>query len=83
MNTLNEDKLAPELYAFAGECVDLWHKKRDWLTRQDRTNEIIFSLTRDVLPKLENARGPKLWLVVKVIFTVFPFIIKEARKEIR
>lgn len=83
MNTIDTDKVAQELYAFTGECVDISHRKRDWLTRQDRTNEIIFSLTRDVLPKLENARGPKLWLVVKVVCTVFPYIIKEARKEIR
>lgn len=83
MSTINEDKLAMELYAFVGECVDISHKKRDWLTRQDRTNQIIFTLTRDVLPKLEKSRGPKIWLVVKIVATVLPYIIKEARKEIR
>lgn len=76
------DKVAMQLAGFIGESVDLWHKDRDWFTRQTRTNEIIFTATKK-LEELANARGPKFWVVGKAVVCVMGHIIKEARKEIK
>lgn len=76
------DKVAMQLAGFIGESIDLWHKDRDWLTRQDRTNEIIHTTNKKLIV-LSVARGPKFWVVGKAVVCVMTHIIKEARKEIK
>lgn len=77
-----QQKVAVQLAGFIGESVDLMHKDRDWLTRQDRTNEIIHTTTA-LLNKHINSRGPKFWVALKVAATTVVHVVKEARKEIK
>lgn len=80
---MDTKETAEKLFQIVSDAVDIFHKERTWLTRKLRAGEIVAGLADDVLPKLNQTRGPRPWKIVKYVAVIATYIIKEARKEIR